>query len=171
MDIFSIIIIFAVGSMIVRFFKRIGQASKQAQTQAQIEATKGTAMLTPVPKPAPKPADFRFPPVQRPASVQQLVYREGRNPDTIVASDLSQYQSIKPSAGMNTQFSDYKGSLDTARAEGIGYQAEAYENVSVAYQDSTRIDAKILPEAFNRNALIQAVVMSEILKRPGASRR
>ena len=68
-------------------------------------------------------------------------------------------------------FSSYKGSLDTTRAEGIGYQSEAYDDVSAAYQNNARIDAKILPDAFNRNALIQAVVMSEILKRPGASKR
>ena len=172
MDIFSVIIMFLVGSMIVRFFKRIGQSSKQAQTQEQIEATKRTAVVPPpAPKPAPKPADYRFPPVQNPVVPKQPVFQEGRDPSAVVAADLNQYQSIKPSADLNTAFSDYKGSLEPAKSEGIGYKPEAYDEVPAAYQSSSQSGVKILPESFNRNALVQAVVMSEILKRPGASRR
>lgn len=171
MDIFSILIIFAVGSMVVRLFKRIGQASKQAQTQEQIEATKRAAVQPPVPKPAPKPVDYRFPPVQTPAAFKQPVSKQGRSPDAVVAADLSQYQSIRPSADLNTAFSDYKGSLNTTEAEGIGYQPEAYDEIPAAYQSGAAAEARILPVALNRSALVQAVVMSEILKRPGAPRR
>ncbi|HPJ02755.1 MAG TPA: hypothetical protein PKU80_07940 [Candidatus Limiplasma sp.] len=165
MDIFSIIILFAVGSVIARLFKKAGTTFKQTQNQAQGEAMQAK----PVPKPAPKPADHRFPPVQKTAP--RPVYQEGRNPDAVVASNLGEYEAIKPSAGMDVAFSSYKGSLDTSRTEGIGYQTEAYDDVSAAYQTSARVEAKILPEHLNRDALIQAVVMSEILKRPGASRR
>ncbi len=171
MDIFSVIILFLVGSMVVRFFKRIGQSSKQAQTQEQIEATKRTPVQAPVPKPAPKPADFRFPPIQKPVTAKQPVFQEGRDPNAVVASDLGQYQSIKPSADLDTAFSDYKGSLDTSKSEGIGYAPEAYDEVPAAYKENARIEASVLPDALNRSALVQAVVMSEILKRPGASRR
>lgn len=171
MDIFSLIIIFAVGSMIVRFFKKIGQTTKQAQTQAQIESTRQQSVQAPVPKPTPKPADYRFPSIQKPLAPKQPLYEEGRDPNAVVKSDLSDYHPITPSRDLDIMFSDFKGSLDTARSEGTGYKPEEYDDVSTAYQSNARIDAKILPEAFNRNALIQAVVMSEILKRPGASRR
>ncbi len=174
MDFFAIIILFVVGNLVVQFLRRIGQTSKQAATQAQIEATKRTGgpspIQNPVPQPMAKPADFRFPPVKNTTSAQP-VFVEGRKADDAVRSDLSDYKPAAPSADLNIAFSNYKGSLETAPFEGIGYTPEAFDDVSSAYQTSTKVDAKILPDAFNRNALIQAVVMSEILKRPGESRR
>jgi hypothetical protein len=176
-DIFSILILFFVISGVVNLIKRASQpakkAQKQAMTQPQYEVTKRAAVQPPVQKPAPKPADFRFPPAQKSFEPKQPVYQQGRDPDAVVTANLSQYQSITPSADLDILFSDYKGSLDATRSEGEGegYQTERYEGAAAAYQSSALIEARVLPEVFNRNSLIQAVVMSEILKRPGASRR
>lgn len=170
MDIFSLIILFGVGSLIVRIFKKIGQTAKQAQTQAEMEAKGQRPVQAPAPKPAPKPADFRFPPVQRPAMPKQPVFQEGRDPGKLVSSDLSAYTPIAPSTDLSNQFTDIQGSLGAAATEGTGYQTEAYEPSAVPYRAGMNAKVKVLPEVFTRDALLQAVVMSEVLKRPGARR-
>lgn len=170
MDFFAIIIIFIVGNLVVQFFRKVGQSTKQAQTKAQIEATKRTAVPKPAPRPVSKPADFRFPPVQSTTS-RQPVFVEGRADDAVVRSDLRDYQPVAPSADLNIGFSDYQGSLNAASSEGAGYTPEVFDERSAAYQGAQQAQTRILPQAFDRNTLVQAFVLSEILKRPGASRR
>ena len=48
-------------------------------------------------------------------------------------------------------------------------KSEAYDPIEPPYSADQASDIQILPESFNRNALLQAVVMSEVLKRPEAS--
>ena len=170
--IFTIVIVFFLINAALRFFKKVSQSAqnKQTQTQAQTEATR------PMPKPAPRRDDFRFPS----AIKAQLapVFQEGGDPSAIMSTytpispskDLSDYTPIKPSMDLDSQFSDYEGSLDVDSTEGIGYQADAYDAVPAQYSTDANNVAKLLPETFNRDALLQAVVMSEILKRPGAQR-
>lgn len=158
MDIISILILFFVISTVFRLIKKISQPAKNAQTQT--EATKPTQ----APKPVAKRDDFRFPSMKKPAP--QPVFQEGRNPNAV----MSKYTPISPSSEMKSQFSNYTGSLNATAVEGIGYQSEEYDSVSVPYREDSGTGVRILPENFNRDALLQAIVMSEILKQPGAKR-
>lgn len=160
--IITIVIIFFVLNSVFRLFKRMGQPAKQNQEQAQAQPE--AAKPRPVPKPVVKRDDFRFPTVTKaaPATVAQ----EGRNPN----DQLTVYTPIAPSIDLQSQLTDYQGSLGGVSTEGTGYQSEAYEPVAVPYRTSLNAGIKVLPERFTRDALLQAVVMSEILKRPGARR-
>jgi hypothetical protein len=168
-DIFSLVILFFAVSMVFRLIKRISKPAKQNQQQTQTQTA--TAKPRPAPMPAAKkPDDYRFPAARKPAPTPAPVFQEGRTPGAVVASDLSEYMPITPSSGLTTQFSNYKGSLDTMAVEGVGYQPKAYEGGAVPYRTDPKNKVKVLPESFDRDALLQAVVMSEILKRPGARR-
>jgi len=164
MDIFSLVIIFFVISAVFRLIKKISTSSKQTQTQEQAEPAKSGYAPKPAPKPAPKREDYRFPPVSKPAP--KPVFQEGGDPN----AKMTGYTPITASSDLEKQFSQYEGSLDVSSTEGVGYEAEAYEPIDTAYQTDQDIAVKILPETFNRNALLQAVVMSEVLKRPETSR-
>ncbi len=160
--IITIIIIFFVLNTVFRLFKRMGQPAKKnpEQAQAQPEA----ARPRPVPKPVVRQDDFRFPPVPKAASAP--IAQEGRNPD----EELTFYTPIAPSADLHSQLTDYQGSLGGVTSEGAGYQSEAYEPTAVPYRTDLNARIKVLPERFTRDTLLQAVVMSEILRRPGARR-
>ena len=151
--------------MVFRLIKKAGQVAKQTQTQSEIEATKPAAY-----KPAPKKPDFRFPAVKPsttpPPAVPKPAFQEGGGPNYV----MGEYTPISPSGDLKNQFSDYQGSLDTSSMEGTGYQAEAYDPVEVPYRTDPNAVAKVLPESFSRDTLLQAVVMAEILKRPGVRR-
>jgi hypothetical protein len=166
----TIVIVFFVLNMVFRFFKKMAQPAKKNQEQTQAEAAK------PKPKPAVRREDFRFPSPKK--AVPAPVFQEGRDPDAVMSTytpitpstGLGGYTPITPSTDLKNQFSDYKGSLDVAPTEGIGYHAEAYDAVPAPYVTGANSAAKVLPETFNRDALLRAVVMSEILKRPGVRR-
>lgn len=168
----TIIIVFFILNMIFRFFKKAAQPAKknQEQTQTQAEAAR------PQPKPAVRREDFRFPSPKKAAPAP--VVQEGRDPDAVMrtytpitpSGDLGGYTPITPSGDLKSQFSDYKGSLNAALTEGIGYHAEAYDAVPAPYVTDANSAVRVLPETFNRDALLHGVVMSEILKRPGVRR-
>ncbi len=160
--IITLVILFFVISTVMRLFKRVTQTAKkgQTQTQAQVEATKPK----PVAKPAARREDSRFPPVKK--APPKPVFQEGREQSAV----MSQYTPITPSAEMFSQFSDYKGSLEVQNPEGIGYQPKMYAPATASYRTDMAGGAKVLPESFSRDVLIQAVVMSEILQRPRARR-
>lgn len=159
--IITLAILFFVFNFVVRMVKKAQLQAKQTQTQAQSQAAKPRPVAA---KPAPKRADIRFPVTARPASAP--LAQEGRDPN----AELSAYTPITPSQDMSKSFSDYQGSLDVTSAEGVGYQSEEYDNAGEAYQTVLRNQVKILPETFTRDTLVRAVVMSEILKRPGVRR-
>ena len=162
--IITLIVIFFVVNSIVRAMKKVGKSVKGPMTQQQIEETKPK----PAPVPVQKPMDYRFPapkskPVQaKPAPIAQ----EGREPGAV----MSTYTPIAPSMDLNNQFTNYQGSLQSPVTEGAGYQTEAYDETPVPYRAADANGLHILPERFTRDALVQAVVMSEILKRPGVRR-
>ncbi|MFH1513634.1 MAG: hypothetical protein ABIG45_09800 [Bacillota bacterium] len=160
--IITLVILFFVISSVMRLFKRVAQPPKkgQTQTQAQMEATKPK----PVAKPAARREDSRFPPVKK--APPKPVFQEGREQSAV----MSQYKPITPSAELQSKFSEYQGSLNTASAEGAGYQPESYVPAAAPYRTDRTGAAKVLPESFSRDTLLQAVVMSEILKRPRARR-
>ena len=170
--IFTIVIVFFLINAVFRFFKKASQSAqkKQTQTQAQTEATR------PMPKPAPKRDDFRFPSAIK--AQPAPVFQEGGDSSAAMGTytpispskELRDYTPIEPSMDLDSQFSDYEGSLDVDSTEGVGYHADAYDAVPAQYSTNADNVAKLLPETFNRDALLQAVVMSEILKRPGARR-
>jgi hypothetical protein len=161
-DIFSLVIIFFVISAVVNIIKKLSGTAKKAQTQTQeqFEATKPFSVPKPAPKPAPKREDFRFPPIQKP--VPQSVFQEGGNPN----AKMTEYTPITPSVDLDNRFTAYKGSLDATSTEGTGYETEAYDLAESPYGADQASDIQVLPESFSRNALLQAVVMSEVLQRP-----
>lgn len=151
--------------LITFVFRRIKRMNMQtSQTQEEAEATR----RPPVKPPAAKPkADIRFPSrPAKPAAAPRPAFQEGRDPNAV----LRTYSPIKPSSELKSQFSDYKGSLSGTSSEGAGYQTEIYEVTSEAYSEDVGTPVRILPENLTRDALVQAVVMSEILKRPGVRR-
>mgnify|MGYP001482649294 CR=1 FL=1 len=158
--IITLAILFFVINFVIKMVKKAQVQAKQQQTQAQIEATKPR----PVPKSAPKREDFRFP--SRPKPAPAPTAQEGRDPSAV----LSTYTPISPSKDLQKSFSDYQGSLNAPAAEGLGYTPEEFDDANEAYQTVLQNRMKILPESFNRDTLVRAVVMSEILKRPGVRR-
>jgi hypothetical protein len=160
--IITIIILFFVISSVTKLFKKTAQPAKKPMTQAQTEATKPR----PVVKPVIQQNDYRFP--VKPKAAPAPVAQEGRDPD----EELSEYSPITPSAEIDKQFStfsNYKGSLNAPNTEGPD-QPKAYEPAAVPYRTDSDGKVKVLPDVFNRDALVQAVVMREILNRPRARR-
>ena len=168
LDIFSVVILAGVAATVYNMIRKASQVVKKAQNNASAQPQ--SAAEAPAPKPVPKTNDFRFPSVIQPAT-KPVLPEEGRNPDAVVTtgvySDLRDYTPIAPSKDLNNQFTQYQGSLGAATNEGSGYQPEEYEPSAAAYQTVAKADVQILPERLTRDALLQAVVMSEILKRPG----
>lgn len=158
--IITILILFFVFGSISRLFRKTVQPAKKPVTQPETEATKPR----PTVKPVAQRNDYRFP--AKPKAVPAPVVLEGSDPN----AKLTTYTPIVPSQDLQNQFSNFQGSLVTTFTEGAGYQPGAYEPVAVPYRTDWNTAANVLPESFNRDALLQAVVMSEILKRPGARR-
>lgn len=172
--IIAIVVIYFLISVILKHVKTLNVTK---QTQQETEASKRPPVKPPVAK---KKADFRFPSAMK--SMSQPMAQEGRDPKdelkqtyTPIApsmdleSRFSDYSStVRPSADLQNQFSEYQGSLGAAAIEGSGYQAEKYDPVPVVYSTEAKKSLHVLPETFTRDTLVQAVVMSEILKRPRA---
>ncbi len=170
-----LVVLYFVFNLII---KRVRSVNKTKEDQAKVEATKRAPIKLPVTK---KKADIRFPSLST-ASPQPII-QEGRDPDAELhtytpispskdlESQFSNYQgTVAPSSDLKNQFSDYQGSLGTPASEGAGYHAEAYEPIPVVYSTDAKVGVKVLPDPFTRDTLVQAVVMSEILKRPRACR-
>ena len=158
--IITILILFFVIGSVSRLFKRTVQPAKKPMTQQQTEATRPKPVIKPIVQ---QRADYRFP---KPAAAPTPAAEEGRNPD----DELSVYTPIASSIDLDSKFTQYQGSLAVTTSEGIGYKPEAYQPAAVPYQADPGARIKILPEQFTRDALVQAVVMSEILNRPRARR-
>ena len=154
----TLVILFFIINSVMRMIKK-AQPRKKPPTQAEIEATKPR----PVPKPAAKKEDFRFP---SPKPKAAPVVQEGRNP----AEQLSTYTPIAPSKELQNRFSDFQGSLSAPATEGIGYQTGVYDDAATPYDTDPNDRIKVLPETLTSDTLVQAIVMNEILKRPGVRR-
>lgn len=148
--------------LITVVFRRIKRMNTQtSETQANNEATRRPPVKPPVAKPK---ADIRFP--SKTAAMPRPAFQEGRDPN----AELRTYTPITPSPELKSKLSDYKGSLSGTSTEGAGYETGIYEATSKAYSEDTGTPVQILPENLTRDTLVQAVVMSEILKRPGVRR-
>jgi len=160
--IISLLILFFVISSVTRLLKKKTQPAKKPMTQPQTEAAKPR----PVVKPVTQRNDYRFP--ATPKAAPAPVEKEGRDS----GGELSVYSPITPSAEIDKRysaFSNYTGSLKAPNTEGSD-QPKAYEPAAVPYRTDSDRKIKILPDVFTRDALVQAVVMREILNRPGARR-
>ncbi len=157
--IITLLVLYFLFSMIFKKIKNLSTGAKQTQEQPE------TAVHLPVKPPVAKPkSDFRFPSMSTAAAPLQ----EGRMSNAV----MHEYQPITTSPDLKSQFTEYQGSLNANTYEGIGYQSEKYEPEPTAYTSASASEngIHILPEDFTRDTLIQAVVMSEILKRPGVRR-
>lgn len=155
--IITLLALYFLFSMIFKKIKKLNTGAKQTQEQPE------SATRPPVKPTVAKPkSDFRFPSISPAAAPLQ----EGRASNAV----MHEYQPIAPSPDLKSQFTEYQGSLNTNTYEGIGYQSEKYESEPAPYTSSSENGIHILPENFTRDTLIQAVVMSEILKRPGVRR-
>ena len=162
-----LIILFFAFNFIFKTMKNLNAKAKQTQQQTEAKQAAEAAKSAPVKPPVSKPkSDFRFPSQLAKPAPAPPAFQEGRDPGAI----MREYTPISPSPTLKSQFSDYQGSLKTAVAEGIGYQSETYDAVPAPYDTDMGDAVKILPDQLTRDTLVQAVVMSEILKRPGVRR-
>ncbi len=115
-------------------------------------------------KPAAAHDDYRFPSKAKPMKKQapQEVHGEGSAVKTA-------YQPITPSKNVSGTFSVYMEGINTPYAEGTGDKPEGI-TAAPAPGNAETAGIPVLPLSFTGSALVQAVVMSEILKRPRASR-
>lgn len=157
--IITLIILFFVISSVSKLLKKATKSAKKPMTQTQAEATR--------PRPAVKPAamrdDYRFP-AAKPKAAPTPVEQEGGD----TREGLSLYSPITPSPEIEKRFStfsNYVGSLNAPVTEGAD-QTKEYKPVAVPYRADLDAGTRILPERLTRDALVQAVVMNEILNRP-----
>lgn len=160
-----ILILFFVINTISKALKKTKQAEKKPLTQQQIEATKARpAAVRQAVKTAVKSEDYRFPSKAKPA--KNVTPQEGRTQDSMMNTV---YTPMTPSKNMNSAFSANMEGISMPYAEGSGDKPEGITAAPVASRTETS-GVTILPPSFTGSALVQAVVMSEILKRPRASR-
>jgi len=159
-----LLILYFLFHFIFKKMKSLNTTAKQKQAATEIS---GYAPASVRPSVSNAKKDSRFPsqPAMQTANATP-VSQEGRDPNVMI----HEYTPISASPTLKSQFSDYQGSLKAPTAEGLGYQTETYDPIPAPYSGSTDSTVKILPDSLTRDTLVQAVVMSEILKRPGVRR-
>ncbi len=161
-----LLILFFVINTISKAFKKAKPGQQKPMTQQQVEATKArAAAVKPTPKPAARHDDYRFPAKAKPVVKSELV-REGRE-GGVVNTAFTPLTVSQDRSGTN---SAYTGGVSQPSPEGNADMPEGLKPVPDAYRTEAGSSVAVLPLNFSRSTLVQAVVMSEILKRPRASR-
>ncbi len=98
-----------------------------------------------------------------------------------VVAQPRQYQTLQPRVTDTERITDYGGSLGVVSAEGTGSgegedfcdPALEHGRDAALYGDpgTDRTDIEALPEEWNADTLVRAVIMNEILSRPRQRRR
>ena len=148
-------LVFWIISSVVKKGKDVQQKTKQAQPHANDHAQEKRAHHQ---KNAKKP------------QTESTFVAEHRDPP-------KQYQTLKPRVESRSQLYDYVGSLGVASGEGqasaegedtcddsLGHGTHQLGEMGMPMTETPAV--QVLPDCFDANAMVQAVVMSEVLNRP-----